>query len=160
MNRYLKFSYAWIECVLNWNVIVYDAQIANLLSSRDPLSCTRIILMAKHESESTYICNDNTWISEKTFFVPLGFGGYLLIVEIRWPRDGIRLFLLSLLIFFCLFLIFLFCFWFLFFKYFLLRFCFSFHCCFCFVLFVFASLGFFFIYLFGFFWGGGRGWVP
>ena len=36
---------------------------------------------AKHESESTYICIDNTRISEKTFFVPLRFGGYLLTIE-------------------------------------------------------------------------------
>ena len=34
--------------------------------------------MAKRESESTYICMDNTQISEKTFFVHLGFGGYIL----------------------------------------------------------------------------------
>ena len=38
--------------------------------------------MAKHESESTYICMDNTRISERTFFVPLGFGGYLLTIAI------------------------------------------------------------------------------
>ena len=50
----------------------------NLLLSRAPLSRTRFIPMAKQESESTYICIDNTRISEKTFLVPLGFGGYLL----------------------------------------------------------------------------------
>ena len=53
----------------------------NLLLSQGPLSRTRFIPMAKHESESTYICMDNTPISEKTFFVPLGFGGYLLTIE-------------------------------------------------------------------------------
>ena len=37
--------------------------------------------MAKHESECTYIRMDNSQISEKTFFVPLGFGGYLLTIE-------------------------------------------------------------------------------
>ena len=26
MNRYLQFSYASSECVLNWNVIIYDVQ--------------------------------------------------------------------------------------------------------------------------------------
>ena len=36
--------------------------------------------MAKHESESTYISMDNTRISEKTFSVPLGFGGFLLTI--------------------------------------------------------------------------------
>ena len=45
-----------------------------------PLSCTKFIPMAKHESESTYICMDDTRIFEKTFFVPLGFGGYLLTI--------------------------------------------------------------------------------
>ena len=38
--------------------------------------------MAKHEGESTYISMDNTRISEKTFSVPLGFGGYLLTIEV------------------------------------------------------------------------------
>ena len=46
-----------------------------------PLSRTRFIPMAKHKSESTYICMDNTRISDKTFFVPLGFGGYLLTID-------------------------------------------------------------------------------
>ena len=32
--------------------------------------------MAIHESESTYICMDNTRIFEKTLSVPLGFEGY------------------------------------------------------------------------------------
>ena len=45
-----------------------------------PLSRTRFIPMAKHVSESTYICMDNTRISEKTLLVPLGFGGYLLTI--------------------------------------------------------------------------------
>ena len=36
--------------------------------------------MAKHEIESTYISMDNTRISEKTFSVPLGIGGYLLTI--------------------------------------------------------------------------------
>ena len=55
----------------------------NLLQSRGPLSHTKFIPMAKHESESTYICMNNTRIYEKTFFVPLGFGGYLLTIECR-----------------------------------------------------------------------------
>ena len=38
--------------------------------------------MAKHESESTYMCMDNTRMSEKTFFVPLVFGGNLLTIVI------------------------------------------------------------------------------
>ena len=37
--------------------------------------------MAKHENESIYVSMDNTRISEKTFSVPLGFGGYLLTIE-------------------------------------------------------------------------------
>ena len=37
--------------------------------------------MAKHESESTYISMDNTRISEKTFSVPFGFGGYILTID-------------------------------------------------------------------------------
>ena len=45
-----------------------------------PLSCTRFIPMAKHESESTCICMDNTQISEKTFLLPLEYGGYLLTI--------------------------------------------------------------------------------
>ena len=49
----------------------------NLFYSRGPLSWTRFIPMAKHESERTYICMDKTRISKKTFLVPLGFGGYL-----------------------------------------------------------------------------------
>ena len=40
--------------------------------------------MAKHESESTYICMDNMRISEKTFFVPLTFGGYLLTIVYKY----------------------------------------------------------------------------
>ena len=40
------------------------------------------IPMAKHESESTYNCMDNMRISEKTFSVPLGFGGYILTIEL------------------------------------------------------------------------------
>ena len=36
--------------------------------------------MAKHKNESTYISMDNSRISEKTFSVPLGFGGYLLTI--------------------------------------------------------------------------------
>ena len=51
-----------------------------------PLSRTRFIPMAEHESERTYICTDNTRISEKTFFVPLGFGGYLLTIVIADNR--------------------------------------------------------------------------
>ena len=46
-----------------------------------PLSRLRFIPMSKHESESTYICMDNTRISEKTFSVPLGFGVYLLTID-------------------------------------------------------------------------------
>ena len=38
------------------------------------------IPMAKHENEGTYISMDNTLISEKTFSIPLGFGGYLLTI--------------------------------------------------------------------------------
>ena len=38
--------------------------------------------MPKHESESTYICMDNSRISEKPFLVPLGFGGYFLACTI------------------------------------------------------------------------------
>ena len=56
-----------------------------------PLSRTRFIPMDKHERESTNICMDrmsfrifaychNTRISERTFFVPLGFEGYLLTI--------------------------------------------------------------------------------
>ena len=37
--------------------------------------------MVKHENESTYMCIDYTPISERTFSVPLGFGGYLLTVD-------------------------------------------------------------------------------
>ena len=62
---------------LHWNFIVYEVHNATYSSHGPPLSRTRFIPMAKHESESTYICMDNTRISEKTFFVPLGFGGYL-----------------------------------------------------------------------------------
>ena len=53
----------------------------NLLYSWGPLPRTRFIAMAKHESGSTYICMDNSRIFEKTFFVPLGFEGYLLAIE-------------------------------------------------------------------------------
>ena len=54
----------------------------------------------KHESESTYICIDNSRISEKPFLVPLGFGGYLptcipltlipvkfILMQIRFARN-------------------------------------------------------------------------
>ena len=46
-----------------------------------PLVPPETIPLAKHESESTYICMNNTRISEETFFGPLGFGGYLLTIE-------------------------------------------------------------------------------
>ena len=55
----------------------------NLLYSRGPLTRTRFIPMAKRESESTYICMDNTRISEKKFFVPLECGGYPLTIDIE-----------------------------------------------------------------------------
>ena len=45
--------------------------------------------MPKHESESTYISMDNTRISEKTFSVPLGFGGYLLTIGMDVSGDGL-----------------------------------------------------------------------
>ena len=58
--------------------------------SRGPLSYTIFIPMAKHESESTYISMDNTRLSEKTFTVPLRFGGYLLTIDrgviVSWHR--------------------------------------------------------------------------
>ena len=50
-------------------------------------SRTRFIPMAKHESESTYICMDNTRISEKRFLVPLGFWGYLLTIADKSDED-------------------------------------------------------------------------
>ena len=52
--------------------------------------------MAKHKSESTDICMDNTRISEKTFFVPLGFGGYFLtIVYICFAKICERIYFIS-----------------------------------------------------------------
>ena len=48
-----------------------------------PLVLQEIFIpMANHESESTYISLDNTRISKKTFSVPLGFGGYLLTIDV------------------------------------------------------------------------------
>ena len=38
--------------------------------------------MVKHENESTHISMDNTRISEKTFSVPLGFGGYIITIVV------------------------------------------------------------------------------
>ena len=58
---------------LNWSFIVNDVQSATY-SVTGPLVLQEIFPIAKHESESTYISMDNTWISEKTFSVPLGFG--------------------------------------------------------------------------------------
>ena len=55
---------------------------------------TRFIPMAKHENKSTYICTDNTRISEKTFFVSLEFGGYLLTIVYAMLRDTEDLFLI------------------------------------------------------------------
>ena len=74
MNRYLQFSYASSESVKIeiLSLMMYKVELTLVT---DPLSCTRFIPMAKHEKESTYISMDNTRIFEKTFSVPLGFGG-------------------------------------------------------------------------------------
>ena len=58
-----------------------DVQNATYSSHGVPCLARDLLPMDKHEIESTYICMDNTRISEKTFFVPLGFGGYLLTID-------------------------------------------------------------------------------
>ena len=62
--------------------MMYEMQLT-LVTGPLKLSRKRFIPMANHESENTYTCigMDNTRISEKIFFVPLGFGGYLLTID-------------------------------------------------------------------------------
>ena len=62
---------------LNWNVIVNDVQRATYSSHGAPCPARDLFPWLNTESERTYISMDNTRISEMTFSVLLGFGGYL-----------------------------------------------------------------------------------
>ena len=62
------------------NFIVYDVQNVSYSSHGAPCP-TRDLFPCLNTRVKVHICMDSTRISEKTFFVPHGFGGYLLTIE-------------------------------------------------------------------------------
>ena len=70
----------------NWNFIVYDVQNATYSSHGVPCLARDL-----YPWLNTSICMGITQISERTFFVPLGFGGYLLTIELSGTENAIGL---------------------------------------------------------------------